>query len=168
MQRLSVRGAWAWRTIAVAIGLLLSACSGAAASPEPSSTTTSVAAPTTVTASMPDPTTPPSTTTTAPPPTTTPTTTTVPPTVHAISMTEYANAPLTITVAAGGIVRWVNDGALDHNVRSGSDPVEDGSWGSFGVEPGSSWSITFDTPGNYNYFCSLHPTLMPGTVVVNP
>ena len=81
-------------------------------------------------------------------------------------MTEYANNPMTITIAAGDRVRFVNDGEIDHNARSGSDPVEDGTWGSPDIAPGESWSITFEQPGNYDYFCSLHPTLMPGSVTV--
>jgi plastocyanin len=83
-------------------------------------------------------------------------------------MTEFANAPQTVTIAPGDQVRWVNNGAMDHNARSGTDPVEDGAWGSPDVAPGSSWSMTFTTSGTYDYFCSLHPLLMSGTVIVAP
>ena len=81
-------------------------------------------------------------------------------------MTEYANAPAAITIAAGDRIRFVNNGELDHNAVSGADPVADGRWASPEIAPGDSWTVTFEQPGNYDYFCSLHPTLMPGTVTV--
>jgi plastocyanin len=62
-------------------------------------------------------------------------------------MTEFANAPQRVTIAVDDQVRCENDGAMDHNARSGTDPVEDGAWGSPDVAPGSSWSMTFTTPG---------------------
>ncbi|HHC07621.1 MAG TPA: hypothetical protein ENK55_02750, partial [Actinobacteria bacterium] len=108
-----------------------------------------------------------STTTTSTTSTTTSTiTTTVPPVVATVTMSEYAMAPTTVTIPAGGTVRWVNGGSQPHDATSGVDPTPDGAWASPQLAPGESWSRTFDAPGTYPYFCTLHPTLMPGTVVV--
>jgi plastocyanin len=73
----------------------------------------------------------------------------------------------TITVTAGSKVTWSNAGRNDHNIK----PVDGGD---FGVdvadfEPGTTYSATFDTPGSYPYYCSLHGTKdrgMIGTVEV--
>jgi len=83
-------------------------------------------------------------------------------------MGEYFNDPATVTVKPGDTVRWVNVGTIAHNAVSGNDPSPDGAWSSPEVDPGGAWTRTFDSPGTYPYFCSLHPTLMPGTVVVAP
>ncbi|MCZ6857930.1 MAG: plastocyanin/azurin family copper-binding protein [Gemmatimonadetes bacterium] len=87
---------------------------------------------------------------------------------HTVNVIDYENTPATVTISAGDQVRWVNDGCLKHNIRSGADPVGDGAWGLPEVAAGASWSRIFNTPGTYEHFCSLHPTLMPGTVVVTP
>jgi len=177
------------------MALLVGACSGAAAdqpsvtntaaTPIPTTTTanatTSTSTPSTTTTTTVAPTTSIATTTTLIPTTTTTTTqlsttTTQPPTTtttaefatHTVIVIDYENTPATVTISAGDQVRWVNDAGLNHNIRSGTDPVADGAWGSPDLAAGASWSRTFDTPGTYQYFCSLHPTLMPGTVVVNP
>ena len=34
------------------------------------------------------------------------------------------------------------------------------------IEPGDTVEITFDTPGEYTYTCTLHPHDMSGTVIV--
>ena len=83
-------------------------------------------------------------------------------------MNEFSNSPITVTIKVGDSVRWRNKGEQPHNVVSGSDPVSDGQWTSPDVDPGESWKRKFTEPGTFSYFCSLHPNLMPGTVVVEP
>jgi plastocyanin len=34
------------------------------------------------------------------------------------------------------------------------------------IGPGETVQITFDTPGEYKYVCTLHPRDMSGTVIV--
>ena len=74
----------------------------------------------------------------------------------------------TIEVAAGTAIRWENRGRNDHDVV----PVDDMlTWGvdSSGFAPGDVYTVLFDTPGVYRYFCSIHGTEsagMIGTVVV--
>ena len=70
------------------------------------------------------------------------------------------------TVAVGTKVTWTwtNTGMTPHNVQSlgtpgfTSGPVETGN--------GSSYEVTFTTPGVYRYNCAIHGNLMTGTVVV--
>ncbi len=74
----------------------------------------------------------------------------------------------TIEVEAGTEVLWENRGRNDHNVV----PVDETA--DWGVEvedftPGDEYSLVFDTPGEYPYYCSIHGTAevgMIGTVVV--
>jgi plastocyanin len=71
-------------------------------------------------------------------------------------------------VAAGTEVTFVNAGRNDHNVVPEDEGAE---WAvdtaDFG--PGDEASYTFDEPGTYRYFCSIHGTIdagMPGVLVV--
>jgi plastocyanin len=72
-----------------------------------------------------------------------------------------------IEVQPGTTVTWANKGRNDHDVL----PVEGDAWGVEveGFGPGDTYSTTFDEPGVYRYYCSIHGTTdegMVGTVVV--
>lgn len=87
--------------------------------------------------------------------------------------------PADITIPKGGIVTWINTSDLPHTATddpskasnpanaalpSGAEP-----WDSGNVDPGGSWSYTFDTPGTYKYFCVPHEAAgMVGTITVTP
>lgn len=72
-----------------------------------------------------------------------------------------------IQVSAGAEVVWTNNGRQDHDIV----PAENDGWG---VEPADFvpddvYEHTFDEPGTYRYYCSLHGTAdagMTGAVVV--
>ena len=73
-----------------------------------------------------------------------------------------------IQVEPGTSVTWTNDGRNEHDVL----PVEGDAWGVEveGFQPGDSYEHTFDEPGVYEYYCSIHGTTtagMIGTVVVD-
>ncbi len=70
--------------------------------------------------------------------------------------------PITLTVATGTKVVWTNDDADPHTVTSESDPKV---LKSPPLDTGDSFAFTFDKPGTYRYFCSIHPH-MEGTIVV--
>ncbi|HEY5887361.1 MAG TPA: plastocyanin/azurin family copper-binding protein [Acidimicrobiales bacterium] len=76
--------------------------------------------------------------------------------------------PEAARVAAGTEVTFVNDGQNDHNVvpeDEGADWAIDGD----DFHPGDEKSFTFDDPGVYRYYCSIHGTIdagMPGVLVV--
>jgi plastocyanin len=57
-------------------------------------------------------------------------------------------------------VRWTNEDAVIHTVTA-----RDGSYSSGVMKPGDEFSLTFDEPGAYDYFCAIHP-LQSGQVVV--
>jgi plastocyanin len=72
-----------------------------------------------------------------------------------------------IQISSGATVTWTNEGRNDHDVL----PVEGDDWGAEVEEfaPGDVYEHTFDTPGVYSYYCSIHGTTtagMIGTVVV--
>lgn len=76
--------------------------------------------------------------------------------------------PEAARVAVGTEVTFRNSGRNDHNVVAED---EDAEWAvdvaDFG--PGDEASFTFDEPGVYRYYCSIHGTLtagMPGVLVV--
>ncbi len=69
--------------------------------------------------------------------------------------------PKTLTVPAGTVVRWTNQGKHGHTVTS-----DKGDWGSKELGPGASFSHAFTRPGTYTYHCTIHSEEMRGTVVV--
>lgn len=76
--------------------------------------------------------------------------------------------PEAARVAVGTEVTFRNSGRNDHNVVPED---EDAEWAVDAADfgPGDEASFTFDEPGVYRYYCSIHGTLtagMPGVLVV--
>jgi nitrite reductase (NO-forming) len=79
-----------------------------------------------------------------------------------VTMVDNRNLPAKLTVAVGTTVTWTNNGIVPHTVSAAG-----GSFDSGNVQPGESFSFTFDAPGEYGYFCRPHVFIgMTGTVVV--
>jgi plastocyanin len=85
--------------------------------------------------------------------------------------------PATVTITKGGTVTWTNTSSMQHTVTD--DPVKAVNkadaqlppgvqpWDAGLVNPGQTFSHTFDVVGTYKYFCVPHESLgMLGTVVV--
>jgi plastocyanin len=61
--------------------------------------------------------------------------------------------PATGRVAVGGEVTWTNgspEGVI-HDITS-----DNGAWTTTTLDPGESFSVTFDEAGSYTYRCALH------------
>ena len=80
----------------------------------------------------------------------------------AVTIDNFAFGPAAITVVAGTKVTWTNRDDEPHTVVSADDPKV---FKSGALDTDDSFSFTFDKPGTYRYFCSIHPH-MTGTVVV--
>jgi plastocyanin len=79
----------------------------------------------------------------------------------AVSIADFAYSPNPITVAVGGTVTWTNtDTGLPHTSTS-----SDGLWNSETLQPGDSFSFTFEEAGTFEYVCNIHSS-MSGTVTV--
>jgi len=76
--------------------------------------------------------------------------------------------PAEATVKAGETVTWKNEDTAIHTATSGKDATPDGEFDTSLISPGqSSKSIAMpDEPGQYSYFCTLHPW-MEGTITVS-
>jgi plastocyanin len=81
---------------------------------------------------------------------------------NAVTIDNFAFGPAAITVAPGTKVTWTNRDDEPHTVVSAADPRV---FKSGALDTGDSFSFTFDKPGTYQYFCSIHPH-MTATVVV--
>lgn len=65
-----------------------------------------------------------------------------------------------LTVKAGTIVTWTNGDDIPHTIVS-----KDGVFKSKVLDSGDKYSFTFSKPGQFGYYCSIHPH-MTGTVIV--
>ncbi len=67
--------------------------------------------------------------------------------------------PSTVTINAGGTVVWKNVDNAAHTVTSGVlfDGGPDGLFDSGLFVPDTEFSLIFNTPGEYPYFCLVHP-----------
>jgi plastocyanin len=76
--------------------------------------------------------------------------------------------PAEATVKAGETVTWKNEDTAIHTATSGKDATPDGEFDTSLISPSqSSKSIPMpDEPGQYSYFCTLHPW-MEGTITVS-
>ena len=80
--------------------------------------------------------------------------------VQKVAIDNFAFSPQVIVVAPGTTVTWTNGDEDPHTVVA-----NDKSFHSAAMDTDESYSVTFSKPGEYAYFCSLHPH-MTGKVVV--
>ncbi|MGZ5510545.1 MAG: plastocyanin/azurin family copper-binding protein [Nitrososphaeraceae archaeon] len=76
--------------------------------------------------------------------------------------------PAETSVPTGTTVTWSNDDTTIHTVVQGSPQSGAGETPTFDsgiIAPGATWENTFDTAGDFDYYCSLHP-FMVGKVTV--
>ena len=78
----------------------------------------------------------------------------------AVKIDNFSFGPQSIAVSPGTKVTWTNRDDIPHTVMS-----TEGVFKSKVMDTDESFSFTFDKPGSYPYFCSVHPK-MTGTVVV--
>lgn len=79
-------------------------------------------------------------------------------------ITNYTYLPGTLTVKAGAPVTIYNSDAVAHTIADDFT----GGWTSPQLKPvNGSITLTFTTPGEFNYHCSIHPN-MRGKIVVVP
>jgi plastocyanin len=73
-----------------------------------------------------------------------------------------------IAINVGDMVRWTNTSAFPHTSTSGTpfDPIPGLIWDSGFISPGGTYTFTFGTAGEYDYFCTIHSMNMFGTVIV--
>jgi plastocyanin len=78
----------------------------------------------------------------------------------AVSIMNFAYDPSPVEVAVGDTVTWTNNDSVPHTVTSSDGSIQSGT-----MQPGQSFSYTFETAGSFDYHCEFHPN-MSGQVVV--
>jgi plastocyanin len=76
-----------------------------------------------------------------------------------VTIDNFVFSPQKLTIKAGTTVTWTNRDDIPHVVAA------PGKFKSKVMDTDESYSFTFTTPGEYSYFCSLHPH-MTATIVV--
>jgi len=77
-----------------------------------------------------------------------------------IKIDNFVFGPDALTVSVGTTVTWINQDDIPHNVMA-----TDKSFKSRVMDTDERFSFTFTKPGEYPYFCGLHPHMV-GKVIV--
>jgi plastocyanin len=80
----------------------------------------------------------------------------------AITIDNFAFGPALTIVKPGTKVTWTNKDEEPHTVTSADGGK---TFKSEALDTDDKFSFTFDKPGTYKYFCSIHPHMV-GTIVV--
>src|SRR5262245_23643375 len=81
-----------------------------------------------------------------------------------VDISQFQFMPKDLVVPAGSTVTWINKDVVAHSVTADDQAFNSGLFSS-----GGEFSLTFDTPGTFGYYCIPHGapgTGMVGTIVV--
>jgi plastocyanin len=79
-----------------------------------------------------------------------------------VEISNFEFNPDRLTISVGTTVIWENTASGTSHTSNSEDAV----WGSGTLKEGDEFSFTFDEVGTFPYFCTFHPDLMKGTIVV--
>jgi plastocyanin len=77
-----------------------------------------------------------------------------------VKIDNFTFSPAALTVTPGTTVTWTNDDDIPHTIVA-----KDKGFRSKPLDTSNQFSFTFATPGEYAYFCSLHPHMV-GKIIV--
>jgi amicyanin len=77
-----------------------------------------------------------------------------------VKIDNFSFSPASLEIKAGTTVTWTNADDIPHTVVS-----NDKIFKSKVLDTDQKFSFTFDKPGTYPYFCSLHPKMTAKVVV---
>ena len=75
-----------------------------------------------------------------------------------VTIANFAFSPAVLDISKGDTVVWTNQDSAPHKIKSDT-------FNSAVMNKGESFQFTFSTAGEYNYSCSIHPS-MKGKVIV--
>ena len=79
---------------------------------------------------------------------------------YAVEIRQMRFDPPVLTVPVGTMVIWLNEDGSPHTVADRGKAFR-----SAALDTNERFSYTFTTPGEFSYFCTLHP-MMIGKIVV--
>src|SRR3954451_15012697 len=79
-----------------------------------------------------------------------------------IVIKDYAFSPSSMTVEAGTAVTWVNEDESPHTIADKGKAFR-----SAALDTNDRFSYTFTQPGEFTYYCTMHP-MMVGKIIVKP
>ncbi|MBI4816087.1 MAG: cupredoxin domain-containing protein [Deltaproteobacteria bacterium] len=74
--------------------------------------------------------------------------------------------PARLEICAGDTVTWQNQDSKEHTIFSGTPETPTDLLSTTKIFQGQSFSFTFEVPGEYVYYCSVHKKKMRDAVVV--
>ncbi|HLK03712.1 MAG TPA: cupredoxin family copper-binding protein [Candidatus Acidoferrum sp.] len=77
-----------------------------------------------------------------------------------VKIDNFSFSPQTLEIKAGTKVTWTNADDIPHTVVS-----DDKVFKSKALDTDEKFSFTFDKPGTFPYFCSLHPKMTAKVIV---
>jgi plastocyanin len=80
---------------------------------------------------------------------------------NTIAIDNFSFEPRTLTVTRGTLVTWVNRDQVPHLIISPTSRFADSKV----LDTGHQHAARFNSPGEYLYFCSIHPTML-GKIIV--
>jgi plastocyanin len=79
-----------------------------------------------------------------------------------VAIKDYEFSPPMLTIAPGTTVTWVNEDETPHTIAEQAKMFR-----SAALDTSDRFTYTFAQPGEFAYYCTLHP-MMVGKIVVKP
>jgi len=83
-----------------------------------------------------------------------------PPAPNSVSIGDDFFNPGSVTVTAGTVVTWTNRGTRGHTVTSDQGAFDSGT-----LNPGGTFSFTFNDKGTFGYHCNFHSGMTAKIIV---
>jgi plastocyanin len=77
-----------------------------------------------------------------------------------VSIDDFTFTPGSLEVERGATVTWTNRDSAPHDATA-----RNGDWETDTLSRGDTDSVTFDDSGDYDYYCSIHPSMKARLVV---
>lgn len=71
-----------------------------------------------------------------------------------VQIRDFTFTPGNLQIPVGATVTWTNYDSAPHSATA-----DDGAWDTGTLNKDEHASVTFNTPGDYSYYCTVHPNM---------